>query len=1136
MNYRAFIGLLAVLPLLAVAVLYTAGSLEAAGQGQNAQNSRPDFGKTKITLSVTENLAAGVLGDPITATDADSDDLRYRITTTQQGPFVIDPNTGQLSTTEPLNYEAMSTHQTPPYMLTSYYFYIGVSDGKNAQGYGDGSIDDEIAVEVNVIDVEEDGVVDLLWDQPQVGTPITASVSDPDGEVSGVTWQWASSTSKTGTWTDITTNGTSATYTPVAGDEDDYLRATASYTDRRGSGKTDSAVSDKATRAIPPTNTAPSFTSTTATRSVRENTPSGTHLGAAFQATDTDTDEDVRYFLGGTDGGAFDIDPKRGQLKVKNPLNHESKETYSLSVFARDPTRAGATSESTGTVTVTITVTDVNERPKVSGEFKPEYQENSGSLWVTTLTGVDEDDKYGPFHQNSSVSWLIGGYRGSDGDFFYMDDDGDEGHLKFRVPPDFDNPADRNRDNVYDISMTAYTGKYDMTYFNVSVTVTDGNDDGVVMGPSSVNYPEGTETPVATYTISDTTQQTISWSVTGTDRDQFAILGGVLRFESPPEYYSSSDQGNNNYSITVTAYGTNVTASKNVGVTVTEHNFDPEVSGPTNPTFAENGTATVATYSATDGDNDTITWLLAGVDAGDLSIHSSDGTLTFRSPPDFEGPADDDTNNDYDVTVQAYDGTVTVDYSVTVTVTNDNEAPSFGVQTATRSVDENTATGQPIGASVVATDVDAGDTLTYSLDSASTAVFGIASNGQLKTKAALDHETKDTYSVTVTALDRGGVTGSIDVAINVGDVNEAPKFSSSTATRKVAENTATDQEFGDPVAATDEDDGDSVTYDLEGTDAASFDIDTGSGRLKTVVALDHKDKDSYSVTVVATDTAGAEGSIDVTITVTDVNEAPEFPSSETGARSIPESATAGTNIGDAVAAEDPDLGDTLTYSLGGTDASTFAIVVSTGQLKVKDTLDYETKDSYEVTVSVRDSRDANGNADTADDGIITVTITVEDSNEAIDLTGDESPEHLENDSDNIATYTATDGDGGTIVWNLSGDDAGVFDINAGVLTFKSVPDYEVPTDQGGDNKYQITVEASTSNDPPATLAVIVTVGDVNEGNYIQCYPTAMAKTPTLIGRRLGRGLGLGQSRLYQCLDDVLERIGYPLKGPLGRPS
>ena len=894
MSYKTLVALVAVIAFIAVAALNLPASLQAAPLGQS--NSPPAFDDDEHkSIKVPENTDAGDIGKPIVATDADDDPLRYRITTRPQDTFEIDEVTGQLSTTKPLNYEAMSTRVTPSYMLTSYYLSIAVSDG---------SADDYISVEVKVDDLEEDGIVGLLWGQPQVGTPIIASVSDPDGEVSGVTWQWASSPLETDTWTDIG-GATTATYTPVDADNTKHLRATASYTDRRDSGKSANGVSDRQSRAIPEDNTAPTITGDTSVEiKVNENTPAGAHLGDAFQATDTDTDEDIRYFLGGIDGGAFDIDPTTGQLKVKDPLDHESEkdpldheseeETYSLSVFARDPTRAGDAEMSTGTVTVTITVTDVNERPKVSGDFDPEYQENSATLLVTTLTGVDEDEKYGPYHQNTSVGWLIDGLGDSDGDFFYMDDDGDDGHLKFLVPPDFENPADQNRDNVYDISITAYTGRFDMTFFNVSVTVTDRDDEGILTGPSSVNYPERAETPVATYTLSDTTQQTISWSVAGTDRGQFTIDAGVLRFESPPDYDSPSDHDKNNkYSITVTAHGTNVTASMNVVVTVTEHNVPPQISGPASPTFAENGTGTVATYSATDEDEDPITWSLAGVDSGDLSIHSSDGTLTFRSPPDFEGPADDNTSNDYDVTVQAYDGTVTVDHPVTVTVTNVNEAPSFPTAADSRNVGEDTATEQPIGAPVVATDVDAGDSWTYSSDATSLTVFGIdTSTGQLKTKAALDHEVKDVYVVTVTARDSRGLTGSIEVTINVGDVNEAPKFPAGTATRAVAENTATDQDFGDPVEATDQDDGDSVTYSMEGTDAASFGIGSGSGQLKTVAALNHKDKDSYSVTVVATDTAGAADRIDVTITVTDVNEAPAFPDSETGTRSIPENTAA----------------------------------------------------------------------------------------------------------------------------------------------------------------------------------------------------------------------------------------------------
>ena len=1085
MSYRALLGVLAVLPFLVLAVLYTAGSLEAAGQGQNPPNSPPDFGETTITRSVTENADAGDFGEAITATDVDNNTLTYSILTMPRGPFEIDSDTGQLRTTEPLNYEAMSTRVTPSYMLTYYYLYIGVSDG---------SADDYISVKVNVIDVEEHGIVDLLWDQPQVGTPIVASLTDPDGEVSDVTWQWAGSTSNAGPWTDITTNGTSATYTPVAGDVDNYLQATASYTDRRGSGKSANAVSVQKTREVPSNNTAPSFTSTTATRSVRENTPSGTSMGDAFQANDTD---EIRYFLGVTDDdGAFDLDPKTGQLKVKDPLNHESKETYSLSVFARDPTRAGATSESTGTVGVTITVTDVNERPKVSGEFDPEYQETTESLWVTTLTGVDEDED-GPFHQNYSVGWLIDGFGDSDGDFFYIDEYGDNGDLKFLVPPDFENPADQNRDNVYDISITAYTGRFDMTFFNVSVTVIDRDDEGIITGPSSVNYPERAETSVATYTISDTTQETISWSVTGTDRDQFAIDGGVLRFESPPDYDSPSDHDKNNkYSITVTAYGTNVTAAMNVVVTVTEHNFSPVISGPTTPTFAENDTGTVATYSATDGDNDPIAWSLAGDDAGDLSIHSSDGTLTFNLSPDFEHPADHDTSNDYDVTVQAHDGTVSVDHPVTVTVTNINEAPSFDAQTATRTVDENTAADQPIDAPVEATDIDANDSLTYGLGGGTDdASFGIdTSNGQLKTKAALDHETKDTYSVTVTARDGGGLTGSITVTIDVGDVNEAPEFpSTETGARTIPENTQADQPIGGPVQANDPDDGDALTYTLSGTDVASFDIDNTTGQLKTKAALDLESKASYSVTVAVRDNKNAAGNSDtaddntvtVTITVTQENEAPTF-ATETTTREIAENTTADQNIGDPVTATDPDQGDTLTYSLDQTSAASFEIVATSGQLQTKVDLNHEAKPSYTVTVTATDGQGA------SDD--ITVTISLTDTNDAPTFNSGLTTITFEVDENTVAgtnigtALTATDQDSDTLTYSLDATSAAVFDIDDsnGQLKTKGPLDYETTS------SYTVTVWVRDNKDAEgiddtatdASITVTVNVNNLAEDGTI----------------------------------------------------
>ncbi|MYE88284.1 hypothetical protein F4X33_04730, partial [Candidatus Poribacteria bacterium] len=92
------------------------------------------------------------------------------------------------------------------------------------------------------------------------------------------------------------------------------------------------------------------------------------------------------------------------------------------------------------------------------------------------------------------------------------------------------------------------------------------------------------------------------------------------------------------------------------------------------------------------------------------------------------------------------------------------------------------------------------------------------------------------------------------------------------------------------------------------------------------------------------------------------NTAPTFTEGTSTTRSIAENTAANTNIGNAVAATDPE-NDTLTYTLSGTDATSFDIESATGQLKTKSALDYETKSIYTVTI-------------TASDGSLTDTITV----------------------------------------------------------------------------------------------------------------------------------------------------------------
>ena len=128
-----------------------------------------------------------------------------------------------------------------------------------------------------------------------------------------------------------------------------------------------------------------------------------------------------------------------------------------------------------------------------------------------------------------------------------------------------------------------------------------------------------------------------------------------------------------------------------------------------------------------------------------------------------------------------------------------------------------------------------------------------------------------------------------------------------------------------------------MTYSLEGTDAASFDIRSTSGQLLTRSGVTLV-RSSYTVEVVATD-GTVSARITVTITVID-NSPPEFLESF-ARRSVAEGQPARTAVGDPVSATDPDQRDTLTYTLGGPDAASFAIG-STGQISTAVVLDFET--------------------------------------------------------------------------------------------------------------------------------------------------------------------------------------------------
>ena len=229
---------------------------------------------------------------------------------------------------------------------------------------------DSVMVTINVTNVDEDGTV-TLSSETKVGVAITATLVDVDGGVTGTAWQWASSDAMDGTYTNIE-GATLDSYTPVEGDANMYLQATAMYTDGHGSGKSESMVSANAV------NTVPAFDADTATRSVDENTAAGENIGEPVMATD-DADDTLTYTLSGTDESSFDIDESTGQLMTMANLDYETKTTYIVTVTATD------TSEATDSVMVTINVTNVDE----DGTVTLSSETKVGVAITATLVDVD---------------------------------------------------------------------------------------------------------------------------------------------------------------------------------------------------------------------------------------------------------------------------------------------------------------------------------------------------------------------------------------------------------------------------------------------------------------------------------------------------------------------------------------------------------------------------------------------------------------------------------------------------------------------------------------------------------------------------------------------------------------------------
>ena len=662
--------------------------------------------------------------------------------------------------------------------------------------------------------------------------------------------------------------------------------------------------------------------------------------------------------------------------------------------------------------------------------------------------------------------------------------------------------------NNYSVTVKVEDGQGGSATIDVAITVTNvdeppGKPAAPIVASKTLNSltvnwtaPENTGPAISAYDVRyilSSADETVDANWTLKEDVWKSSNGGTL------EYTISSLDPNTDYDVQVRAESDEGTGEWSEEVEgMTAQNRPPVITSASAISVSENSTAAIVTVTATDSDNDdNITGyeITGGVDQGQFELDDQTRVLTFKIAPDFERPEDVAStdpasgagDNVYIVVVEVTSGEdareLTATQTITVTVNDvDTEVPE---QPAVPTVADATLNSLKVswtaptntGPEISAYDVryilsnaqDKADDNWTVVEDAWTSGAG----GALEyTISSLEQNTD--YDVQVRAKNAEGTGDWSDSASGMTIANQVPTFSEGTSTtRSFAENTAAEQDIGAAISATDSDGG-TLTYSLEGTDAESFSIVSDSGQLQTKagVTYDYEGQNNHSVTVKVEDGQGGSATIDVTVILTDVNEAPVF--SSTASFNVSENTTDAVTV----TATDVDGADRITgYEItGGEDKDLFEIT-NEGVLSFKEAPDFESpadiaKDNdYIVEVTA-----TGGAGERTMTAVQTITVHVTDENEA-PVFADISPITVnENITVSVVTVTATDADdditGYSIVEAADGSEFEVTD--GGVLSFKEVPNYEAPTDvqftdpdnaannNAGDNNEYIVIVIATS--------------------------------------------------------------------------
>ncbi len=438
-------------------------------------------------------------------------------------------------------------------------------------------------------------------------------------------------------------------------------------------------------------------------------------------------------------------------------------------------------------------------------------------------------------------------------------------------------------------------------------------------------------------------------------------------------------------------------------------------------------------------------------------------------------------NQDYFGNNVPQGSTADIGYHEFTTSSNNNQAPV--IQSQTFSLLENSSNGTVVG-QVVASDPDAGQTITYTITGGNTGnAFTISpTTGILSvaTSQTLNYESNPTFNLQVTVLDNMNLSTSATIVVNLQDVNENPIINDQGF--NVNENTPNGSAIG-TIVATDPDNGQQLTYSITSgniNNTFALNASTGALTVSNNQLINYETNSQFQLTVKVQDNgAGMLSDFGiVTINTINVNEAPIVANQNF---SVNSASPNGTNVGQVIAS-DPDNNQVLGYSIiSGNYNNAFIINSNTGIISINNSVGLSGIGSFSLGIRVSD----NGAPQLSSNCVVTITVTSSGNSAPVIQAQAFSVNENSSNGTVLGQVVATDPNSGQILSYsiISGNTAGAFYLSTqGLLSVvnSSALNFE------GQPTFNLVVKVTDNGNPQLSAQnnITISVLDINEAPFV----------------------------------------------------